>query len=121
LGILDTSARFDDALIDEFCVPGMVDGFLKLNAPNRGCMQITFADGVQFSSKVKPRARSMIEHLREVGSSLSSIQASVIESTHHPILSEVGSSPPLFNPFKSLSYHLGTSLLKMYWGMRVWH
>jgi hypothetical protein len=110
LGILDTSARFDDALIDEFCVPGMVDGFLKLNAPNRGCMQITFADGVQFSSKVKPRARSMIEHLPEVGSSLSSIQASVIESTHHPILSEVGSSPPSIQSIQAPELPVGDIL-----------
>jgi len=92
-GISDTSARFDDALVDEFCVPGMEDKILKLNAPNGGRMQVTFADGVQFSSKVKRRTSSMIEHLPEVGSSASSIQASVTESTDHPILPEVGSSP----------------------------
>jgi len=56
-------------------------------------MQVAFADGVQFLSKLKRRTRSMIEHLPEVGSSASSIQASVTESTDHPILPEVGSSP----------------------------
>ena len=93
-------------------------------------MQVTFADGVQFSSKVKRRTSSMIEHLPEVGSSASSIQASVTESTDHPILPEVGSSPSsiqsIFKPLRLKAqliclYQLGTSLLKMYWGMRVWH